>query len=127
MLWVAWSLLKNLEDINKEYVYFCFLFFRFYYRFGVIEFHKMSELSSASSDLNVLDSMGFGTVSFKELLGHCNEVYKKNQSDLARLQNRLQSFGFHIPSNSRSFPVFSLITEKKKCQKLKLFNVWNLI
>ncbi|XP_062167793.1 uncharacterized protein LOC133873992 [Alnus glutinosa] len=54
-------------------------------------------VSSASSDLNVLDSMTFGTVSFEELLGHCNEVYKKNQSDLALLQDHLQSFGYHIP------------------------------
>nr|GMD86684.1 Angiomotin like [Ipomoea batatas] len=39
-------------------------------------------VSSASSDLNLLESMSFGTVSFEELLGHCNEVYKKNQNDL---------------------------------------------
>ncbi|XP_059428058.1 uncharacterized protein LOC132161867 isoform X2 [Corylus avellana] len=54
-------------------------------------------VSSASADLNVLDSMTCGTVSFEELLGHCNEVYKKNQSDLVLLQDRLQSFGYHIP------------------------------
>ncbi|KAF7851996.1 hypothetical protein BT93_L1689 [Corymbia citriodora subsp. variegata] len=38
--------------------------------------------------------MSFGTVSFEELLGHCNEVFKKNQSDLAQLEERLQSFGY---------------------------------
>ncbi|KAE8125270.1 hypothetical protein FH972_020101 [Carpinus fangiana] len=54
-------------------------------------------VSSASADLSVLDSMTFGTVSFEELLGNCNEVYKKNQSDLVLLQDRLQSFGYHIP------------------------------
>ena len=78
-------------------------------------------VSSASADLNVLDSMTFGTVSFEELLGNCNEVYKKNQSDLVLLQDRLQSFGYHIPGNSRSFPVFSLATEKEICQN------WNCL
>lgn len=78
-------------------------------------------VSSASADLNVLDSMTFGTVSFEELLGHCNEVYKKNQSDLVLLQDRLQSFGYHIPGNSSSFPVFSLVTEKEICQN------WNCL
>ncbi|KAG2686818.1 hypothetical protein I3760_09G024800 [Carya illinoinensis] len=54
-------------------------------------------VSSASGDLNVLDSMILGTVSFEELLGHCNEVYKKNQSDLSELQDRLKSLGYHVP------------------------------
>ncbi|KAF2289570.1 hypothetical protein GH714_037210 [Hevea brasiliensis] len=38
--------------------------------------------------------MSFGTVSFEELLGHCNEVYKKNQSDLLQLEDRLKDFGY---------------------------------
>lgn len=51
-------------------------------------------MSTASGDLDLLDSMTFGTVSFEELLGHCNEVFKKNQSDLAQLEERLKSFGY---------------------------------
>ncbi|KDP21927.1 hypothetical protein JCGZ_03065 [Jatropha curcas] len=51
-------------------------------------------VSTASSDLNLLESMSFGTVSFEELLGHCSEVYKKNQSDLLQLEDRLKSFGY---------------------------------
>ncbi|XP_056158782.1 uncharacterized protein LOC115666419 isoform X2 [Syzygium oleosum] len=51
-------------------------------------------VSTASGDLELLDSMSFGTVSFEELLGHCNEVFKKNQSDLAQLEERLKSFGY---------------------------------
>ncbi|KAJ8649640.1 hypothetical protein MRB53_002663 [Persea americana] len=52
-------------------------------------------VSSVSSDLNLLESMVLETVSFEELLGHCNEVYKKNQNDLQQLQDRLQtSFGY---------------------------------
>ncbi|KAL7198016.1 hypothetical protein ACSBR2_020520 [Camellia fascicularis] len=51
-------------------------------------------VSSTNSDLNLLESMSFGTVSFEELLGNCNEVYKKNQSDLAELEDRLRNFGY---------------------------------
>ncbi|KAF5750623.1 hypothetical protein HS088_TW03G00962 [Tripterygium wilfordii] len=46
-------------------------------------------VSSVSTDLNLLESMSFGTVSFEELLGHCNEVYKKNQSDLFLLEEHI--------------------------------------
>nr|GLL46060.1 hypothetical protein DM860_003413 [Ipomoea trifida] len=56
-------------------------------------------VSSASSDLNLLESMSFGTVSFEELLGHCNEVYKKNQNDLLSLQDHLRSLGYISSTN----------------------------
>ncbi|XP_028784851.1 uncharacterized protein LOC114740789 isoform X2 [Neltuma alba] len=52
-------------------------------------------ISSASSDLELLDSMSFGTVSFEELLGHCNELYKKNQSDLFELEESLRGYGYN--------------------------------
>ncbi|XP_056158784.1 uncharacterized protein LOC115666419 isoform X4 [Syzygium oleosum] len=58
-------------------------------------------VSTASGDLELLDSMSFGTVSFEELLGHCNEVFKKNQSDLAQLEERLKSFGY-VPANGKT-------------------------
>lgn len=51
-------------------------------------------VSSASTDLNVLESMSLGIVSFEELLGHCSEVYKKNQSDLVELEDSLKRFGY---------------------------------
>ncbi|PKI32804.1 hypothetical protein CRG98_046797 [Punica granatum] len=51
-------------------------------------------VSSCSNDLNMLDSMSFGTVSFEELLGHCNEVFKMNQNALIELEDRLRSFGY---------------------------------
>ncbi|KAK9090159.1 hypothetical protein Sjap_023336 [Stephania japonica] len=51
-------------------------------------------VSAASTDLNLLESMAFGTVSFEELLGHCNEVYKKNESDLVEIEDRLAGFGY---------------------------------
>lgn len=38
--------------------------------------------------------MSFGTVSFEELLGHCNELYKKNNTDLFELEDRLKSYGY---------------------------------
>ncbi|KAH7840479.1 hypothetical protein Vadar_017525 [Vaccinium darrowii] len=49
---------------------------------------------STSSDLNLLENMSLGTVSFEELLGYCNEVYKKNQSDLSELEDHLRAFGY---------------------------------
>ncbi|KAK9104179.1 hypothetical protein Scep_021023 [Stephania cephalantha] len=51
-------------------------------------------VTAASTDLNLLDSMAFGTVSFEELLGHCNEVYKKNERDLIEIEDRLAGFGY---------------------------------
>lgn len=51
-------------------------------------------VSAASADLDMLDSMSFGTVSLEELLGHCNELYKKNQTDLLELQDCLSSYGY---------------------------------
>ncbi|KAJ6778581.1 SPINDLE AND KINETOCHORE-ASSOCIATED PROTEIN 3 [Salix koriyanagi] len=51
-------------------------------------------VASASSDLNLLESMAFGTVSFEELLGHCNEVYKSSENRILEFQDRLRSFGY---------------------------------
>nr|GEW40506.1 hypothetical protein [Tanacetum cinerariifolium] len=51
-------------------------------------------VSTATSDLNLLESMTFDTVSFEELLGHCNEIYKKNQNDIAEIEDRLSAFGY---------------------------------
>lgn len=51
-------------------------------------------VSSATSDLNLLDSMSFGTISFEELLGHCSELYNKNQTDLTQLEDRFKQFGY---------------------------------
>ncbi|CAA6653758.1 unnamed protein product [Spirodela intermedia] len=52
--------------------------------------------------------MAMGTVSVAELLGHCMEVYKRNQNYVDLLQDRLSSFGYvpaqnDLPS-SRSHP-----------------------
>ncbi|XP_073145879.1 uncharacterized protein [Henckelia pumila] len=52
----------------------------------------------AGVDLNMLESMTFGTVSFEELLGFCNEVLKKNQSDLLALHDHLGSSSSYNPS-----------------------------
>ncbi|XP_020878861.1 uncharacterized protein LOC9309337 isoform X2 [Arabidopsis lyrata subsp. lyrata] len=51
-------------------------------------------ISTAASELNFLESMSFGTVSFEELLGHCSQIYKNNQDDLLHLQDRLTDFGY---------------------------------
>ncbi|MED6126572.1 hypothetical protein PIB30_079747 [Stylosanthes scabra] len=55
-------------------------------------------VSAAADDLELLDSMSFGTVSFEELLGHCNELYKKNHSDLLQLEDRLKSSYGYVPA-----------------------------
>lgn len=54
-------------------------------------------VSAAGDDLNILESMSFATVSFEELLGHCNEVLKKNQNDISDLQDHLYSSSSYIP------------------------------
>ncbi|KAL5545634.1 hypothetical protein UlMin_005321 [Ulmus minor] len=51
-------------------------------------------VSSASNELNLLESMSLGTVSFEELLGHCNEIYKENENHLLQLQDRLKPLGY---------------------------------
>ncbi|KAJ3674795.1 hypothetical protein LUZ60_005411 [Juncus effusus] len=51
-------------------------------------------ISSTSGDLNQLESMAFGTVSFEELLGHCNEVYKLNQKYISDVEDRMTDFGY---------------------------------
>ncbi|XP_072958315.1 uncharacterized protein [Typha angustifolia] len=51
-------------------------------------------VSSTSSDLELLNSMAFATVSFEELLGHCNEVHKTNLKYISDLQERMVGFGY---------------------------------
>ncbi|XP_052200126.1 uncharacterized protein LOC127806707 isoform X2 [Diospyros lotus] len=51
-------------------------------------------VASTTTDLNLLESMSFGTVSFEELLGHCSELYKKNQADLTELEDCFSRVGF---------------------------------
>ncbi|XP_078177757.1 uncharacterized protein LOC144572183 isoform X3 [Carex rostrata] len=51
-------------------------------------------VSSANGDLNHLDSMVLGTVSFEELLGHCNEVLKINQKYISDIEDQMSHFGY---------------------------------
>lgn len=51
-------------------------------------------VSSANGDLNHLDSMVLGTVSFEELLGHCNEVLKINQKYISDIEDQMSQFGY---------------------------------
>ncbi|XP_058740732.1 uncharacterized protein LOC131613022 [Vicia villosa] len=55
-------------------------------------------VSTATSDLEMLESMS-STVSFQELLGHCNELYKINQTDMVQLEDRLKTYGYVPASN----------------------------
>ncbi|XP_051150506.1 uncharacterized protein LOC127264940 [Andrographis paniculata] len=54
-------------------------------------------ISAAGGDLNMLESMAFATVSFEELLGHCTEVLKKNQSDIYAIEDHLRTAFNYIP------------------------------
>ncbi|KAM7261625.1 hypothetical protein ACFE04_020702 [Oxalis oulophora] len=54
-------------------------------------------VTSASNDLNLLENMSFGTVSFEELLGHCNEIYKQNETYLLELQDHLVDKHGYVP------------------------------
>ncbi|XP_021721293.1 uncharacterized protein LOC110688843 [Chenopodium quinoa] len=56
-------------------------------------------VSALTGDLNLLESMSLGTVSFEELLGHCNEIYKLNHSHLLHLHSHLQSLAYISPSD----------------------------
>ncbi|KAK1434059.1 hypothetical protein QVD17_10977 [Tagetes erecta] len=49
-------------------------------------------VSTTTRDLNLLESMAFDTVSLEELLGHYNEIYKKNESDIVEIEDRLSAF-----------------------------------
>ncbi|KAF9589874.1 hypothetical protein IFM89_029114 [Coptis chinensis] len=42
----------------------------------------------------MIESMAIGTVSFEELLGHCNELYKKNETNLFEIEDRFMDFGY---------------------------------
>ncbi|KAH9626960.1 hypothetical protein KSS87_005729 [Heliosperma pusillum] len=51
-------------------------------------------VSSLTADLNLLDSMSFATVSFEELLGHCNQLYQHNHQQLLHLHSHLHSSAY---------------------------------
>lgn len=50
--------------------------------------------STTGGDLDLLDSMAMGTVSFEELLGHFTELHRTNAKYLASIQSRMESFGY---------------------------------
>jgi hypothetical protein len=54
---------------------------------------------AAAADLQHLESMTFGAVSFAELLGHCGEALKVYERHFDDIQVRLASFGYVPPGN----------------------------
>lgn len=62
---------------------------------------------SANGDLNHLESMVFGTVSFEELLGHCNEVLKINQKYISNIEDQISHFGY-VPGKWASISIVVL-------------------
>lgn len=51
-------------------------------------------ISSSTVDLNLLESMTLGSISFEELIGHCNEVYKTNEKYINEIEEKMISFGY---------------------------------
>lgn len=70
-------------------------------------------VAAAASDLELLEDMAMGTVSVAELLGHCLEVYKRNQDYVDLLQDRLSSFGY-VPGNDLLQVSHPLATNEEK-------------
>ncbi|XP_031473110.2 uncharacterized protein LOC116245735 isoform X2 [Nymphaea colorata] len=54
------------------------------------------QVSSLSGDLESLGSMVVDTVSFEELLGHCNEIYKDNANRMAQLEDKMKELGIDL-------------------------------
>ncbi|KAI5425193.1 uncharacterized protein LOC127125483 [Lathyrus oleraceus] len=57
-----------------------------------------SRVSTATSGLEVLESMS-STVSFQELLGHCNEMFKINQTEMLQLEDHLKTYHGYVPAS----------------------------
>ncbi|XP_062203340.1 uncharacterized protein LOC133905539 isoform X2 [Phragmites australis] len=59
---------------------------------------KLDRLAEAAgADLQRLESMAFGAVSFEELLGHCGEALNVYARHADAIQTRLASFGYEPP------------------------------
>jgi len=73
-----------------------FPLFRYCSRFCSLTFVQClnRKASTVSSNLEMLDSMSFVTVSFEELLGLWNELCKKNLADLLQLKDCHKSDGY---------------------------------
>jgi hypothetical protein len=56
---------------------------------------------AAAADLQHLETMTFGAVSFAELLGHCGEALKVYERQADAIETRLASFGYVPPGNSQ--------------------------
>ncbi|CAN6439966.1 unnamed protein product [Victoria cruziana] len=54
------------------------------------------QVSSLSGDLESLGSMVVDTVSFEELLSHCNEIYKDNAKRMAELEDKMKDLGIDL-------------------------------
>ncbi|KAF3789505.1 hypothetical protein EJ110_NYTH18139 [Nymphaea thermarum] len=61
------------------------------------------QVSSLYGDLESLGSMVADTVSFEELLGHCNEIYKYNAIRIAQLEDKMKELGIDLSSFSLWF------------------------
>lgn len=56
-------------------------------------------LQSTNQQVEALESMTIDTISFQELLGHCNQIYKQNEVAVAVLEDRLKEYGYEPGEN----------------------------
>ncbi|KAK1424226.1 hypothetical protein QVD17_19547 [Tagetes erecta] len=77
-------------------------------------------VSTTTRDLNLLESMAFDTVSLEELLGHYNEIYKKNESDIVEIEDRLSAFCIWLRSCYHASIMTLLSIIAIECWKLNI-------
>ena len=60
---------------------------------------------AAAADLQHIESIALGTVSFEELLGHCGEALNVYARHASALQSHLAPFGYEPAGNPIGFPI----------------------
>ncbi|XP_059063479.1 uncharacterized protein LOC131062952 isoform X2 [Cryptomeria japonica] len=63
--------------------------------------------TSTVKEVEALESMTIDTISFRELLGYCNELYKQNENAVNVIEDRLKEYGYepaHIDKSEERFP-----------------------
>ncbi|KAH9322859.1 hypothetical protein KI387_017498, partial [Taxus chinensis] len=78
--------------------------------------------TSTNNQVEALESMTIDTISFRELLGHCNELYKQNENAVSVLQDRLKEYGYEaveIDSSDEPLPFEGISRREDKFADLE--------
>lgn len=84
----------------------------------------INRVSSASQEVGNLESRTIDTISFQELLGHCMEIYKQNETSICMMEDRLKEFGYtpvveESSNGDLKAPTIPLLSELSLEAKLK--------